>query len=525
LYDWFSSIILDNPTSNKWKAAMKCVIAMMQHETNTFSSLPTSLRAFGAGAGLDLPPSGKTAVDIYGAADFAFSGMRDVAQHNRCDIKIPVAAYAEPSGKVADEAFETIADKICDAIARGCDALLLDLHGAMVTESFDDGEGELLRRIREIDPGLPIAVALDFHTNLTAAMVDNCTVIDGYRTYPHIDMYDTGKRAAESLFRIINQRIETKMCWKALPMLTHMIKQTPAKQPMKDIMDLAIEAVDNTAILNASVFGGFPLADIPHVSLSAVVVEPKQNFLGEGLVKQLCNLAWKRREAFVFEPEPLIDSIFKAKQFDSFPVVIADHGDNCGAGGSADDLTVLDEMLRQGLTDIIAGPIWDPQAVADLVNCGEGNEMSLLIGGKTSAASIRQTGFGMECSGRVRKITDGRFEITGPMQTGLEVHLGTTVVFDIGPACLVVCEERWEPYDPACFTHAGLDLQACKYILVKSRQHFRAGFEDLAKHTVLAAGPGICSSDYNQFDFIRLKRPIYPLDPEMTLEIGVSKVL
>ncbi|MGB5328202.1 MAG: M81 family metallopeptidase, partial [Gammaproteobacteria bacterium] len=164
---------------------MKCIVAMMQHETNTFSPLPTPLAAFGSGVGLKLPPAGEQAIGIYGAADFAFAGMLAVARAAGADCVVPVTAYAEPGGKVADDAFDYICDQICDAVRQGCDAVLLDLHGAMVTQSFDDGEGELLRRIREVSPGIPIAVALDFHTNLTAAMVDNCNVIDGYRTYPH----------------------------------------------------------------------------------------------------------------------------------------------------------------------------------------------------------------------------------------------------------------------------------------------------------------------------------------------------
>ena len=497
---------------------MKCVIALMQHETNTFSPTPTTLSCFSAGVGLDLPPADDAAVAIYGEAEFAFSALYNAAFERGHDIEVPIAAYAEPSGKVTNDAFEHIASAICDAVSRGCDALLLDLHGAMVTESYDDGEGELLRRVRAIAPDLPIAVALDFHTNLTATMVDNCTVIDGYRTYPHIDMYETGQRAAESLFRIVEQKIETKMVWKALPMMTHMIRQTPARQPMKDIMDQAIEAVENTALLNASIFGGFPLADIPHVSLSVLTVEPSQNFLGETLVNRLCHLAWQRRADFVFEPLPLAESIQQASQVKEFPVVIADHGDNCGAGGNMDDMTVLAEMLEQGLSDIVAGPIWDPQAVETLIDCGEGNDFSLTLGGNTSVDSIGQAGFGLPCSGKVGKITDGRFVIQGPMQTGLEVHLGRTVVVEIAGASIVVCEKRWEPYDPGCFTHAGLDPLKCQYILIKSRQHFRAGFEELAADIILAAGPGVCSSDYSQFDFRHLARPIYPLDVDMLLE-------
>ena len=497
---------------------MKCVVAMMQHETNTFSPLPTPLSAFGSGVGLELPPAGEQAIGIYGAADFAFAGMLDVARARGADCVVPVTAYAEPGGKVDDAAFDYICARICDAVRQGCDAVLLDLHGAMVTQSYDDGEGELLRRIREISPGMPIAVALDFHTNLTAAMVGNCNVIDGYRTYPHIDMYATGERAAQSLFHCLDQGITSKMSWQALPMMTHMIKQTPLRQPMKDIMDLAIEAVDNTAVLNASVFGGFPLADIPHVSLSVLVVEPSRNFLGQGLVKKLCAMAWKRRFDFIFEAEPMKDSIANARQFETYPVVIADHGDNCGAGGNADDLSVLDEMLRQGFSSIIAGPFWDPQAVDQMIACGEGNDISLTIGGNTSVSSIGQVGHGISCTGTVRKITDGRFILSGPMQTGLEVCLGRTVVLDIGAAQILLSEERWEPYDPACFTHAGLDPEGCRYILLKSRQHFRAGFGSIASHIVLAAGPGVCSSDYAQFDFERLVTPIFPLDLEMVLE-------
>jgi microcystin degradation protein MlrC len=496
---------------------MKIVVALMQHETNTFSPLPTTLQSFASAVGLSEPPAGEQAIDVYGQADFAFSAMIDVASKRGAEICVPIAAYAEPSGKVADAAFEFIADRICAAVAEGCDALLLDLHGAMVTESFDDGEGELLRRVRNIAPDLPIGVALDFHTNLTADMVDNCSVIDGYRTYPHIDMYETGERAANSLFSIVQNRLSTSMRWRSLPMMTHMIKQTPARQPMKDIMDRAIAAVDANELMNVSIFGGFPLADIAHVSLSVVTVEQGGQTTADQLIEELCAMAWQRRADFIFDAEALTTSIARVKGLNEFPVVVADHGDNCGAGGSCDDLTVLEEMLRQGLTDIITGPIWDPQAVAQMIAAGQGAEVELSIGGKTDVAAIGQVGRGILCRGRVSKITDGRFTIVGPMQNGLVVNLGRAVILDIGAAKILVSEERWEPYDPGCFTHAGLHPQDFRYILIKSRQHFRAGFEPIARHVVLAAGPGVCSSDYAQFTFENLKRPIYPLDMDTVL--------
>ena len=316
---------------------MKVVIAMMQHETNTFSLLPTSLDAFSRVVGLQKPPSDKQAIDLYGDADMAFAGLLDIARSYDVEYVVPIAAYSEPSGIVDDDAFNFICKKICNAVKDGCDAVLLDLHGAMVTESYDDGEGELLRRIRKTAPEIPVAVALDFHANVTSTMVENCNVIDGYRTYPHIDMRETGKRAAKSLINCLKQGIETKICWQPLPMMTHMMMQATWHQPMKDIMELAIEGEYNTDILNASVFGGFSYADIPHVSLSVLTVEPVKNHLGKGLVGQICAMAWERRYDFIYTPLPLSESIEKAKKIKSHPVLIVDHGDNTGSGGSADD--------------------------------------------------------------------------------------------------------------------------------------------------------------------------------------------
>ncbi len=509
---------------------MKCVVAMMQHETNTFSPLSTGLTSFASGVGLTEPPSGRPAIDIYGSTDFAFAGLIEVARQNGAEIEVPVAAYAEPSGKVEDRAFEVITEKICRAVMAGCDAVLLDLHGAMVTESYDDGEGELLRRIRQIAPGIPVAVALDFHSNLTASMVANCTVIDGYRTYPHVDMFDTGKRAAGSLFNILREKLQTKMSWQALPMMTHMLRQTPCQPPMKELMEKAVKLADSGQVLNASIFGGFPLADIPYVSFSVLTVEPVTGSNGEKLVKEICELAWEKRKEFIFEAENLFDTIQRVKMLDEFPVVIADHGDNSGAGGSADDMTVLSEMLDQGLDGIIAGPIWDPEAVEQLIELGIGQPASLEIGGKTDVVAINQSGKSHFCEGVITNITDGVFTIQGPMQTGLQVSLGRTVLLDIGKAVILVCEERWEPYDPGCFIQAGVDVESAKYILIKSRQHFRATFENIAKHVVLAAGPGVCSSDYSQFNFCNLKRPVFPIDADMQLtdfgiEISISDAL
>jgi microcystin degradation protein MlrC len=181
-------------------------------------------------------------------------------------------------------------------------------------------------------------------------------------------------------------------------------------------------------------------------------------------------------------------------------------------------MAVLREVMRQGLTDVVAGPFWDPVAVDQLIQAGVGAELTLDIGGKTDMPALGLKGEPLRVTGKVVKITDGTYTVTGPMFTGMRLSIGKTAIIDTGGVLIFVCEKPQEPYDTGLFTHAGVDPATKKYVLIKSRQHFRAGFEPLAKHIVLIAGPGVCSSDYSLFPFQHLARPIYPLDEDIQLE-------
>ena len=405
-------------------------------------------------------------------------------------------------------------------MATGCDGLFLDLHGGMVSEGYDDPEGELLRRVRAIAPGLPIAVAFDFHTNLSQTTVDNATVITGYRTYPHIDTYDTGERAGRTLLRAMLGEIDPVIVWHSLPILSHLNRQTPSRQPMKDIMDRAIAAESGAEVLNASVFGCFPLADIPHVGMHGVIVaERAAEAAARRLLHELMSMAWERRRDFVFETEPVATSIARAKGLGGGPIVLADHSDVAGSGGSTDVTDVLREIIAQGLENVCAGPIWDPDSVSQMIAAGAGAELTLSLGGKTDFPAIGFKGEPLEVHGTVKRITDGTFTITAPMHTGTRICMGPSAVLDTGTIEILVSSERHEPFDTGCFTHAGVDPAQKNYIVLKSRQHFRAGFEPILKEVVMVSGPGICSSDYSLFPWRNLRRPIFPLDPETTANL------
>jgi len=494
----------------------RIVIAALRHETNTFSPVATPLGAFFsrfADAGDML--SGAKALRLFEKTSVPFAAFVKAARVRNAEIIVPLYANANPSAPTDKAAFDAMSEAIVSAIAEGCDAVLLDLHGAMVAEGIDDAEGELLSRIRQVAPDVPVAVALDFHSNLSDNFFAAADVVTGYRTYPHVDTYETGARAAHSLFRWIDSGTKPYVAYRRLPMLTHMNCQSPAREPMKTVMDRAINAEASGEVSNASVFGGFPLADVPDAGLLVVVVDDEAD-KASAVADELASLAWERREAFVYRSEPIAQSIANAKALTEHPVVLAEHGNNCGAGGSVDTMAVYEELIRQDLDGIIGGPVCDPQAVAKLIESGVGTSVSIEVGGKTDLPAIGQLGKPLKLEGRIRCITDGRFTVTGPMFTGVQIHMGRTVVLDTGPMSLVISEGRVEPFDVGVFTHCGLDPTRAKYVVLHSRQHFRAGFEPIASHIVLVSGPGVCTSDYDSLPFERLTRPIYPLDEHAT---------
>ncbi len=486
-------------------ARRKLVVAMMMHETNTFSPVPTPLASF-------RPLSGEAAIAEFRDTNTQLGGFLHAAQEMGAEITVPLAAGAHPSGYVERGAYEDMCDAIVGAIRNGCDAAFLALHGAIVPEHLDDGEGELLRRIRAVAPQLPIAVGLDFHAHMTAPMVENATVITGYRTYPHVDMGETAQRAGRTLARALGGEVAPAMVWGSRPMMTSTLVHTPSRQPMKDVMDMAIAAEASGAVLNASVFGGFPHADIRHLSCSAVIVCDRRTDQGRALLDRLLDMAWERREGFLYRGAPLASQIAQARALGEGPIVLVDHGDNTASGGTQDVMSVIEEAMRQGLEDVVAGPICDPASVGRIIAAGTAASVTLPLGGKVDMPQIGLAARPLTVTGKVTRITDGEFVVTGPMATGMRVRMGKTAVLDTGPMQIVISERRAEPFDLGVFTHCGIDPRRKRYVLIKSRQHFRAGFEPIARHIVLCDGEGVTSSDLRLFTYRKRRKPLYPFD-------------
>ena len=499
---------------------MRVVIARMQHETNSFSPVPTPLVAFGTGNGVG-PYHGNQAATAMRDARVAMGAFLRLAAARGCEIVTPLAAMAYPSAPVEAAAYTHMCDTICAAVEAGCDAILLDLHGAMVAANSDDGEGDLLERIRAIAPRTPLAVALDLHANVSRKIVDNADIIVGFKTYPHIDMFETGEHAGRLLFDMLDGKIEPVIGYAHARVLAQTLEMNTNLGAMRQALEGAKWRERDAGILACSVFGGFPQADTADAGMSVVVVADARRKGAKALAQRTAewgaDFLWSRRAEFIFKQEPLARSIARARQAaakaDGKPVILMDHGDNLMSGGTCDTVDVLRAALDAGFEGIVVGPTCDPAAVTRMIAAGVGAQVSLAVGGKTPMPKVGVPAPApLMLTGVVRIISDGEYVVSGPIFTGDRMFMGFCAVLDTGTAQIVVTSQPQEPLDIGCFELLGIDPRAARFLVLKSRMYFRPVFEPLAAAVVPCASVGVTSSDNTIFRFEKLRRPIYPLD-------------
>ncbi len=495
---------------------VKLLIARLYHETNTFSPVPTSLSAFGAGDSRG-PLFGLEALTAARGERHAMGAMIAVAEARGCTLVTPLHASANPSGPVAAQAYTALCDAICrDVQSARPDAILLDLHGAMVAENSDDGEGDLLARLRALAPHTPLGVALDLHANVSPKMVKNADIIVGFKTYPHIDMFETGAHAARLLFDLLDGKIKPVMAYVQPPMLAHTLAMDTNHGAMKAALDGAMAREQDAGILACSVFGGFPLADTRHAGMSVLVVADGNRELAQRTARWGADFLVSRRDEFVYRQAPLAASITAAKRAVKFPVILLDHGDNCMSGGTCDTVDVPRAALVAGLQAILVGPTCDPGAVRLCAKAGVGAKVTLRVGGKQPMprAGVPQP-VSMTIEGHVRAITDGSYRVSGPIYTGSTLHMGTSALVTFGESdehAIVLTTQTQEPLDQGCFTSLGVSLSDYRFWVLKSRMYFKPVFGPLAAAVIPCASAGATGSDYAQFRFKRVRRPVFPLD-------------
>lgn len=487
------------------------------HETNTFSVQKTDMALWRR---RDFHRDNEIPVAFRGTRS-ALGATFEAADKYGWTLVHPVSANANPSGIVSDDAFNEIGGLILAAAEHQgpIDGVLLHLHGAMVVDSYEDGEGELLARLRRrLGPDVPVVATLDLHANVTQQMADNASALIAFRTYPHVDQYERAWQGADLLERAMRGEVRPKTVIARRPMIYGLDRGRHQAGPMAELIARgeALEAAGEALVV--SICAGFSRANIRDVGPS-VTVTVDSSIGGnlprsQAIAEEFMDHAWATRDYESFTLLSVADAVARAKagKPGDQPLVVADYTDNPGGGGYGDATAFLKGLIEAGVERVAFHAICDPEAALAGMRAGIG-PATLTLGGKTDPA---MGGGPLTLAGDITHLSNGRFIAYGPMGGGLERDYGPSLVFrvgGIGGIDIIVITNNGQAVDVAQFTSLGLDPTRYTTVAVKSMQHFRAAFEPIAREIILVDTGALCSEIYTPELFDKVRRPVWPLDP------------
>jgi microcystin degradation protein MlrC len=434
-------------------------------------------------------------------------GFVEVAEAQGWDIVPNLWCAASPSAHVTENAFETITNRIVDGIwsAGRLDGVYLDLHGAMVAEHVDDGEGEILTRIRDvIGPDVPLVASLDLHANATRRMFDMADALIGYRTYPHIDMAETGRRSALYLRTLMSGERHAK-AFRQVPFLIPIAWQCTSVEPGRSLY-ARLPALEERGIGSASLLMGFPAADFADCGPSILVYAPSQEIADE-TADDLLRAVAEQESAFsgrVYSPREGVLQAMKLADSASRPVVIADTQDNPGAGGDSDTTGMLRALVEADAKRAAIGAIVDPLAAIRAHEAGIGARVRLSLGGKSGIEGDAP----LEADYVVEFLSDGHLTASGPFYGGARMQLGLSACLRLGDVRIVVTSRKAQMADQEMYRFVGIEPTQQAILVNKSSVHFRADFEPIAEAVLVCAAPGPMPVDPAALPFTRLRKGV-----------------
>ncbi|MGE0768180.1 MAG: M81 family metallopeptidase [Hyphomicrobiaceae bacterium] len=488
---------------------MRIAVAGFQHETNTFAPVKADYEAFAIaksfpplcrGAEMDRHVRGKK-LPVAGAIATLEAAGAEIVPLLWC--------MATPSAHVTEDAYERIVGEMLALLADAgpLDGICLELHGAMVAEHVDDGEGELLRRIRgQVGKDMPISISLDLHSNMTPAMIEHADYIDMYRYYPHTDMVETGARAADGLLRILRTGQRPAKAFRQIDFLIPINGGCTDFGPARDIYLSLMPDMDLTTpgLLGLSFASGFPHADFPDCGPSVFAYAETKD-VAEAAVERLASEICRREGDFLPDffaaPEAVGRALEKAEGATK-PVVIADTQDNPGGGGPGDTTGVLRALIDANARGSVIGAIIDPATAEAAHAVGEGATADFAIGGKRLPGDEP-----VACRARVRRARSDGWTAVGAMKGGMSVDLGRVALLEVEPSGVLVAiaSRSAQTMDSSIFRHLGLVPEKLPVIVVKSSVHFRADFTPLSSAIIVAKAPGPVAIDHTELPYKRLR--------------------
>lgn len=488
---------------------MRIAVGGLTHETNTYavaSTGATGLDRFHRLAGDDI-------AGFFAGTGTAIGGILDGCERGGHEMVPTFYAVAEPSGTITADAYETLKGALLDALrsALPVDAVALELHGAGVADGVDDLEADLGQAIREVVGPVPVAAVLDLHGNVTPAMADAYDLLLGCHLYPHTDLDDRGREAISLLEDVHAGRLRPVIHVEQLPILLP-TSTTDDGHPAARANRVCSELEARPDVVDCTLMHGFPFTDIPDVGTSVISITNGDRDLAREVAVEAGGWVWEHREEFRAETETpelavrrAVTVVAKAER--EGPVVINECSDNPGGGTPGDGTHLLRAMVEAGLHDACFGFVADPDVVQAAIAAGVGSTVDVRLGGKHDELH----GAPLSLTARVKCITDGRFELQ-VMMRGYKLDLGPTCRLQAEGLDIVVTSQPWQTMDAEIFLLHGIDVTRMTVIGLKSSNHFRAGFRDLAAEIITADSPGLTTNRVEVFDHARASRPLWPTD-------------
>jgi microcystin degradation protein MlrC len=485
---------------------MRIAVGGLMHETHTFAAERTGIEPFQLREGADIVELAGTNASIGGALD----GCRAEG----ADIVPLVYGFAIPAGYVDRAVYEDLVTRLVDRLtaAGEIDGVVLTLHGAMVVDGIEDAELDMLERVRAVvGPGRPVAVTLDFHANTSRRLTELATLIVGYDTYPHVDPGERAQEAVHLLVRAIRGEVAPTMGFAAPPLMPVPQAQMTSREPFASLFAHvhALEAAGTA--LSITLAGGFAYSDVPMAGLSVTVITDNDPTMAQALADEIASMAWDRREQMSVTNTPVPEAVAAAIAEPTGPVVIVDVGDNIGGGTPGDGTVVLAELLRQDAQRAVV-VIADPESASVAIQAGVGAEVDLMVGGKAD----RLHGDPVRLQGVVQSVHDGRWVHEGPENAGVPVDSGPTAVVVAGGVTVVITSRKTMPGDQQQLKSVGIEPTEQHLLVMKSAIRWRGGFAAITARSIDVDTPGLGSVNLGNFDYQRIRRPIFPLDPETT---------
>jgi len=479
---------------------MRVFTATLATETNTFAPMPTGLASY---RDVGYFPAGQhpNQLTFFAAPLWA---LRQRASARGWQVVEGLVAMAQPSGTTTRVAYETLRDELLADLraALPVDMVLLGLHGAMVADGYDDCEGDLLQRVRQIvGPDVVVGAELDPHHHLSDAKVRHADLLIAFKEYPHSDILDRAYELVDLCAALVAKKIRPVAAVVDCEMIT-MIHTT--REPARGFVDRIKAMEGKGGILSISVTHGFPWGDVPDMGTKLLVYADGDAAKAQRVARALADELIGLREALA-PPSPGIDAALdEALAFDGGPVVIADGADNPGGGAPGDSTFILRRMVERGITNAALGPLWDPGAVCIAFDAGVGATLMMRLGGKIGPLSGDP--IDLRCTVEALKPDMQMTGLGGSMQP-----LGDCALVEAEGVDIVLITQRSQAMGTDLFTQLGCDLASRKIVVVKSSQHFYAAYSKVAKHVIYASAPGVVTGDLKSLPYRKIKRPKWPL--------------